>query len=137
VTDIGSRGLRVLCVDDNPDFADSIMDLLEMLGYEARASYDGPSALANAEIFAPNICLIDLNMPGMDGDVLAIRLREAGNRAILIAVTAMSNEESCLRIAAAGFDLHLDKPVDLFRLPTAINALWQTRQTEMEKPNVK
>ncbi len=118
---------RVLCVDDNPDVADSIAVLLEISGYEARACYNGASALAKAEIFAPDICLIDLNMPGMDGDVLAIHLREAGRPLLLAAVTAMSSEESCLRIAAAGFDLHLVKPVDPRRLLAAIGTLWQAR----------
>jgi two-component system, OmpR family, response regulator len=120
---------RILCVDDNPDVADSIADLLEICGYEVRACYDGPSALAKAEIFAPDICLIDLNMPGMDGDVLAIHLREAGRPLLLAAVTAMSNEESCLRIAAAGFDLHLVKPVDPCHLLAAISTLWRTPPT--------
>jgi two-component system, OmpR family, response regulator len=126
---IDTSGLpRILCVDDNPDVADSITDLLEILGYEARACYDGPSALAKAEIFVPDICLIDLNMPGMNGDVLAIHLREGGRQLILIAVTAMSDEKSCLRISAAGFDLHLVKPVDPFRLTAAMGTLWQARQ---------
>jgi CheY-like chemotaxis protein len=70
----------------------------------------------------------------MDGDVLAIRLREGTRSLILIAVTAMSNEESCHRIAAAGFDLHLVKPVDPCRLPSAIGTLWSARRKELPNP---
>jgi two-component system, OmpR family, response regulator len=127
---IDTSGLpRILCVDDNPDVADSTADLLGIFGYETRACYDGPSALATAETFAPHICLIDLNMPGMDGDVLAVRLRQSGRPLLLVVVTAMNNEESCLRIAAAGFDLHLIKPVDPSRLQAAIGLLWRAPPT--------
>lgn len=107
----GVPPLRVLCVDDNRDVADSSVDLLRVVGFEARACYDGPTALVEAAAFQPGVCLIDLNMPGMDGDELAVRLRAwvAGVRLVLVAVTAMSNEESCRRIRDAGFDLHLIK----------------------------
>lgn len=113
--------LRVLCVDDNRDAADSSADLLRAVGFEARACYDGPSALAEATTFLPSVCLLDLNMPGMDGDELAVRLRAQadGRPLVLVAVTAMSGERDCQRLAVAGFDLHLVKPVppaDLFRL---------------------
>jgi two-component system OmpR family response regulator len=116
---------RILCVDDNKDVAVSITVLLEVFGYESRACYTGRSALAEADLFRPNICIIDLNMPGMDGDELAMRLRESTvQRPIsLIAITGMSDEVSRNRIAAAGFDLHLIKPVDPHKLLTAIDQL--------------
>jgi DNA-binding response OmpR family regulator len=77
------------------------------------------------------LCLIDLNMPGMDGDVLAVRLREqAGTRTmVLIAVTAMDNEESSRRIKDAGFDLHLVKPVNPRVLLSVIHSQWKWRQS--------
>ena len=56
--------LRVLCVDDNRDAADSEAELLRVVGFDARACYDGPTALAEAATFRPGVCLIDLNMPG-------------------------------------------------------------------------
>jgi len=119
--------LRILCVDDNRDVADSSVDLLQVMGFEARACYDGPSALAEAVGFRPGVCLIDLNMPGMDGDELAVRLRAwaAGTPLVLVAVTAMSNEESARRIRAAGFDLHLVKPVDPFNMVAVVDELWR------------
>lgn len=59
--------LRVLCVDDNHDIADSEAMLLGLYGFEARACYDGPHALVEAKVFCPDAYLVDLNMPGMDG----------------------------------------------------------------------
>jgi CheY-like chemotaxis protein len=73
------------------------------------------------------VCLIDLNMPGMDGDELAVRLREqaAGRPLVLVAVTAMNNAACSARIAAAGFDLHLVKPVDPHQLLAIVDELWR------------
>ena len=118
--------LRVLCVDDNRDVADSEADLLRAVGFDARACYDGASALAEAETFLPSVCLIDLNMPGMDGDELAVRLRARSldRPLVMVAVTAMSNEASCQRIKAAGFDMHLVKPVDPHTLLAVVDRLW-------------
>jgi two-component system OmpR family response regulator len=117
---------RILYVDDNPDVADSTVSLLQVVGFEAMACYDGWTALLLAARFLPGICLIDLHMPGMDGDELAIRLREGADRTQLrlVAVTAMNDEESCERIRDAGFDLHLVKPVDPHHLPSVIASLW-------------
>ena len=70
--------LRVLCVDDNRDIADSTAELLRRVGFECRACYDGPSALVEAAAFRPSVCLIDFNMPGMDGDEVGVRLRAGG-----------------------------------------------------------
>jgi DNA-binding response OmpR family regulator len=123
--------LRVLCIDDNHDVADSTADLLQFAGFEARACYSGASALSEAATFLPGLCLIDLNMPGMDGDVLAVRLREqAGTRTmVLIAVTAMGNEESSRRIRDAGFDMHLIKPVYPVALLRIVERPWQWWQS--------
>ena len=120
---------RMLCIDDNIDVADSTVDLLQTVGYDARACYSGASALALASSFRPGVCLIDLNMPGMDGDVLAVRLRKQYGETpiVLVAMTAMSNEESCQRIRDAGFDLHLIKPVDPRQLLAAIERMWRLR----------
>lgn len=130
----GAPPLRVLCVDDNRDVADSAVDLLRVTGFEARACYDGPAALALAVEFLPGVCLIDLNMPGMDGDELAVRLRAwaAGMPLVLVAVTAMSDEESGRRIRDAGFDLHLVKPVDPFNLVSVVDTLWKAWATGNE-----
>jgi CheY-like chemotaxis protein len=119
---------RVLVVDDNRDCADSTALLLGTVGFEARACYDGARALREAEAFRPAVCFLDLNMPGMDGDELAVRLRRwAGRRhLVLVALTAMSGPEYGERIRAAGFDLHLVKPVDPFNLVQVVDALFRT-----------
>ncbi len=105
--------IKILCVDDSRDAADSEAMLLELVGYEAKACYDGRSAIKLADDFHPCIGLLDLNIPGMDGDELAGHLRDqaAGRFLALVAVTAMSDAESRNRTIAAGFDQHLVKPV--------------------------
>lgn len=119
--------LRVLCIDDNHDVADSAVDLLRAVGFEARACYDGTSALTEAAKFMPSVCLIDFNMPGMDGDELAVRLRrqEDGHPTVLVAVTAMSNENFTNRLKEAGFDMYFVKPVDPQKLVLVVDALWR------------
>lgn len=108
---------RVLCIDDNCDVADSEVLLFRAAGIEARACYRSGDALAEALAFGPTVCVIDLNMPGMDGDELGRRLREQSRQPlILVAVTAMDNAASRERIKAAGFDWHLVKPADPVKL---------------------
>jgi two-component system, OmpR family, response regulator len=124
--------LRVLCVDDNRDVADTTALLLQTVGFEVRACYDGATALKVADTFLPAVCFIDLNMPGMGGEELAVRLREwaAGRPLVLVAVTAMSGDEYRKQTAAAGFDLHFVKPVDPFDLVHVVNSLFQTWSAE-------
>lgn len=103
--------MRVLCVDDNRDAADSEAILLGVVGYDAKACYDGHTALQVAADFHPCIYLLDLNMPGMDGDELADKLREQPDGPqVLVAMTARSDQEA--RKRTAGFDQHLVKPVE-------------------------
>ena len=117
---------RILCVDDNRDVADSAGELLRLVGFEVVVCYDGPTALAAARGFLPDVCLLDLNMPGMDGDELAVRLREeSGRPVLLVAVTAMGSDECRRRTEAAGFHLHLLKPVDPHDLLRVVDELWQ------------
>ncbi len=105
---------HILCVDDNHDVSDTCALLLKVCGFDAQACYDGASALRLAQSEPPDLCFIDLQMPGMDGDELAVRMRQQfpGRRMTLVAVTAMNNEEAVRRTAAAGFDAHLVKPAD-------------------------
>jgi CheY-like chemotaxis protein len=120
--DAATPPLRVLCVDDNHDSADSMAMLLDMLGCEVEVSYGGPAALALAEQFRPDVCLLDLTMPGMDGLELARRLRQraAGRRMLLVAMTALGGESHRRQTAAAGFDLHLVKPIEIDALTAAL-----------------
>lgn len=117
---------RVLYVDDNMDIADSAAELLHLVGFDARGCYDGESALALAREFLPDVCLLDLNMRGMQGDDLAVRLRElaTGRPILMVAVTAMGNDDARQRTADAGFQMHLLKPVDPHDLLRVVDELW-------------
>jgi CheY-like chemotaxis protein len=116
-------GLRVMCVDDNADAADSLGTLLEMVGCAVAVTHDAVSALARVDEFRPQICVLDITMPGMDGCELARRLRELpdGDRFLLIALTALGGYHSLERMADAGFDLYFAKPVPLNELYSAFN----------------
>src|SRR5881227_60491 len=104
--------LRVLIVDDNRDGADSLLLLLELYGHEARAAYDGDAALRLAGTFCPDVVLLDIGMPGLDGYEVARRLRrdEGLRDALLVAITGFGTEEDRRLAAQAGFDAHLTKP---------------------------
>ena len=116
--------LRILYADDNHDITDSAVDLLEIVGFEVKGYYDGVSALTAAAEFRPGVCMLDLNMSGMDGDELAVRLRALLSTVVLVAVTAMSDEKSRCRIEEAGFDLHFVKPVDQHKLLSMVDLAW-------------
>jgi CheY-like chemotaxis protein len=114
--------LRVLVVDDHPDAADALAVVLEMLGCPVCACYDGPNALQMAADFHPQVCLLDLVMPRMDGLELAGRLRQqaGGKPLLLVATTALGDIETRTMTATAGFHYHLTKPVDTLTLIEAL-----------------
>lgn len=118
---------RVLCVDDNHDMADSTALVLKIVGFDTLACYDGFTALEQAADFRPHVCFLDLDMPGMNGCELAVRLRQwaAGRPILLVALTAMGSDEHRERIVAAGFDLHLIKPVDPFKLVSVVDTMFR------------
>ena len=110
---------RVLVVDDNRDAADTLSMLLEFMGSkEVKVCNDGPAALAEMESFRPDVVLLDIGMPGMDGNEVARRIRQqpqfAGTR--LVALTGWGQDEDRRRTQESGFDHHLTKPVDIAAL---------------------
>ena len=110
--------LRVLVVDDNADAAESIGILLGTMGHEVRVAHDGANALDLAPGYRPDVVILDIGMPGMDGYEVARRLRqrpEVGG-AFLVAVTGFGQEEDRRRAMEAGFDRHLTKPTDVQEL---------------------
>jgi signal transduction histidine kinase/DNA-binding response OmpR family regulator len=115
------RRCRVLIVDDNMDGARSLSMLLDLFGHDVRTCYDGPSALVEAEEFFPEIVLLDIGLPGMDGFEVARRLREQPTCAqtLLVALTGYGQAEDIRRSREAGFDHHLVKPAD----PEALRGL--------------
>jgi CheY-like chemotaxis protein len=117
--------LRVLCADDNRDQADTTAALLRAAGCETLACYDGAEALSAAEDFRPDVCVLDLNMPGLPGEQLAVwlRARREDRRPGLVAVTGGGRAEDFRRTELAGFDAHLVKPVDPGRLVETVHRL--------------
>src|SRR4051812_1724935 len=104
-----SRPLRVLVVDDHQDTRDSFMLLLRLWGHDARPAADGPSALAEAAAFVPDVVLLDLVLPGMDGLEVARRMRRLpglGN-ALVVAATGLGTRQDVDAALAAGCDRHM------------------------------
>jgi PAS domain S-box-containing protein len=120
----GSRRERILVVDDNVDAAESLSRLLRMQAHEVRVEYDGLAALAAAREMNPDVVLLDIGLPKMDGLEVAriLRARVDGPRPLLVALTGFGQAKDRASTAAAGFDHHLTKPVD----PNLLQSLMQT-----------
>jgi len=103
---------RVLIADDNADAAESLSLLLKALGNETCVVYDGIATIEMAEKFRPDIVLLDLGMPGIDGFETARRLRNLNKHFRIVAVTGWGQQLDRQKTREAGFDLHLVKPVD-------------------------
>jgi PAS domain S-box-containing protein len=123
----GSCKSRILVVDDNHDAAISLAIVLNMIGHDTHTVHDGLSAVEAAASYRPDVILLDLGLPEIDGYDAARRIREQpwGKSIVLIAVTGWGQEADKRRSHAAGFDHHLVKPVD----PSRLSQLLATRQT--------
>jgi len=113
-------GKRILVVDDNVDAADSLAMVLNQRGHNAEAVFSPSAAIERAATLNPEIVLLDIGLPGMDGYEVAQRIRAAGGAARLVALTGYGQPEDVRRARAAGFDAHLVKPVDLENLMRSI-----------------
>jgi signal transduction histidine kinase/ActR/RegA family two-component response regulator len=124
-TDGAHAPARVLIVEDNPDAAESLRMLLELLGHRVRVAPEGLAALEAAHASPPEIMLIDIGLPGMDGYELAHRLRADSTLSglVLVALTGYGRDEDKARSLAAGFDFHLVKPVNVAALESLLLAL--------------
>jgi CheY-like chemotaxis protein len=107
--------LRVLVVDDNADTAESLELLLRNAGHDVRTAHDGPTALEAALVYRPNLVLLDIGLPGLDGYEVAKRLRQQPVllNITLVALTGYAQESDRQRAQQAGFDHHLTKPARL------------------------
>ena len=116
---------RVLIVDDNEDAVELLAESLELVGHVVRVAYDGPSALRVAATFVPEVALLDIGLPVMDGYELARRFREHPGleRLRLVAVTGYGQDTDRQRSQKAGFDAHLVKPVQIAELVSVIREL--------------
>jgi len=112
------RPTRVLLVEDNPDVAEGMVMLLELLGHHVQLAADGDTALALARTSPPEAMLVDIGLPGIDGYEVArlVRREPACAGVLLVALTGYGREEDKQRAHAAGFDHHLTKPVELHAL---------------------
>ena len=122
--------LRILVADDNVDAADTMCALLDASGYTTRIAYDGAEALAIAQQFLPQLALLDLGMPRMDGFETAhcMRALPALHGTVLVAVTGWGAESDRDRSRAAGFDHHLLKPASMQQVQEIIAAAERVRQ---------
>ncbi len=116
---------RVLVVDDNEDAARLLADLLTAVGHATAVAFDGPAALETARLYRPDVVLLDIGLPVMDGFEVARRLREevlVGAPLRLVAITGYGQEHDRARALIAGFAQHLTKPVALDAVLAAIGA---------------
>lgn len=115
---ISGPSRRVLLVEDNRDAATTLQELLEVWGHEVQVAHDGPAALQVAPRFQPEVILLDIGLPQMDGYEVARRLRlhEGADPPFLVALTGYGDAEHRATAVEAGFDHHLVKPIDLEQL---------------------
>jgi CheY-like chemotaxis protein len=115
------RRFRILVVDDNHDSALSLAMMLSIMGHETRTAHDGESAVETAESFLPDVVLLDIGLPKLNGYEVAQRIREQawGASMFLIAVTGWGQEEDRQRSSEVGLNVHMVKPVE----PAALEKL--------------
>ena len=115
------RRFRILVVDDNHDSALSLAMMLSIMGHETRTAHDGESAVETAESFLPEVVLLDIGLPKLNGYEVAQRIREQawGAAMFLIAVTGWGQEEDRQRSSEVGLNVHMVKPVE----PAALEKL--------------
>jgi signal transduction histidine kinase len=121
--------LRAVVVDDNVDAAESLADLLRLFGHEVHVMHDGPTGLAAARSLRPDLVLLDLGLPGMDGFEVARRLSaDPEFDAVMVAVSGYGRDEDRRASRDAGMKHHFVKPIDFPALRTLLDSLSQSRQ---------
>lgn len=115
--------VRALLVDDSEDAAEMLSEALTELGYVVRTALDAPSALVAAQEFQPQVALLDIGLPVMDGYELGRRLREDHAALRLVALTGYGQASDKARSREAGFDAHLIKPINLDKLQRLLSTL--------------
>src|SRR5437763_6602245 len=116
---------RILVVDDNRDAADSLARLIRSFGHEVRAVYGGKDALEETSAFQPDMALVDIGMPDLDGyeTVTELRQRRGQVHLIVVAVTGHNSDEDKRRAYESGFDLHVAKPMNVQTLKDLLKLL--------------
>jgi CheY-like chemotaxis protein len=123
------KRFRILVVDDNHDSALSMAMMLSIMGHETRTAHDGESAVTTAESFLPDVVLLDIGLPKLNGYEVAQRIREKpwGVSMFLIAVTGWGQDEDRERSSEVGLNLHMVKPVEPSALEKLLAGLPSTR----------
>jgi PAS domain S-box-containing protein len=126
-----ANGCRVLVVDDNVDAAQSLARLLEMTGHEVRLAYDGPSVLEAALDHRPEVVLLDIGLPGLDGFEVAQQIRQeaALSSIVLVALTGYGQNADRQQSQEAGFDHHLVKPASFSEIEQILSSV--SRQVKL------
>ena len=124
--------LRLVVVDDNVDAAESLADLLRLLDHEVRVAHDGLSGLAAARAFRPDVVLLDIGLPGMDGYEVARQLSaEPESAMVLVAVSGYGRDEDRKLAAEAGIAHHFVKPIQFNSLQALLDSVGQARQSKV------
>jgi CheY-like chemotaxis protein len=120
-----SRSRRYLIVDDNADSSEALKLLLEFRGHTVQVVHDGREALAAARSFSPEVILLDVGLPGLDGFEVVKQLRSSPETAnlLVIATTGYGREEDRARCLAAGFNHHFAKPLDVDNIQAIVEQL--------------
>lgn len=132
-----ARASRVLIVEDNDDAAESLVMILELLGHPVRVAHDGVRALEAARAQTPDLMLIDIGLPGMNGYEVARHVRQDPTlrACVLVALTGYGRDEDKRAALAAGFDHHLVKPVDIHGLRALLQRAEQRRTGDGGPPS--
>ncbi|MFL6710023.1 MAG: response regulator [Massilia sp.] len=118
-----AAGRRIMIVDDNIDAAQTTAEILSLMGHQVRAAHDGKAALALLQKMQPDVAILDIGLPDIDGFELGRAVRRQGFRGTMLALTGYGQERDRQKALDAGFDRHLTKPVDLAELQRAIAGL--------------
>ncbi len=130
MNDLGDRpsdAKRVLVVDDWLDSAEMLATFLMTQGHEAHVAVDGRSALDRAERLRPDVAILDIGLPDLDGCAVARELRKARPDIVLIALTGYGGDRDRVDFVRAGFDAHVVKPVELRVIAALVSATTRAR----------
>jgi CheY-like chemotaxis protein len=128
--------LRILVVDDNLDAAETLSELLGLMGHEVRVANDGQRALQLMPGLLPHAVFLDIGMPGLNGYEVAAAIRQDRqyDQALLVALTGWGGDSDRARTRQAGFDLHLTKPVTIAAIESTLAGLAAAQANQSAQP---
>ena len=129
----GRAGKRILIADDNTDVVEAFEVMLRMFGHEVEVAHDGFQALEIAERYKPDVIVLDIGMPQLNGYDAARRQLPWSEKSVLIALTGWGDEKDRRKSEEAGFDVHLVKPVDPVTLSNLLDTIEPQSTTQKLK----